>query len=129
MDWSKVKYFRKSEFECSCGCGESPMNEEFIKLLDELREEFKSPIYITSGYRCPAHNKKIGGVSDSYHTKGVAVDIHIYGVNAYNLLKLALSKFDGIGISQKGGVGSRFIHLDKGTLTDGTKNRPAVWSY
>lgn len=32
---------------------------------------------VTSGYRCPALNKEIGGVRNSQHTKGQAVDISI----------------------------------------------------
>lgn len=30
---------------------------------------------VSSGYRCPAHNKAVGGVADSAHTRGYAADI------------------------------------------------------
>ena len=45
------------------------------RVLDPLRERWQSPIYITSGYRCPALNRKVGGVENSYHTRGMAADI------------------------------------------------------
>lgn len=44
-------------------------------LLDPLREKWGKPIIVTSGYRCPALNKAIGGATNSQHTKGEAVDI------------------------------------------------------
>ena len=45
------------------------------KVLDPLREKWGKPIVVTSGYRCPALNKAIGGATNSQHTKGEAVDI------------------------------------------------------
>lgn len=35
--------------------------------LDTIREGYGKPIIINSGYRCPALNKAVGGVADSYH--------------------------------------------------------------
>lgn len=44
-------------------------------LLDPLREAWKSPIKVTSGYRCAALNKAVGGSSRSAHLYGYAADI------------------------------------------------------
>lgn len=44
-------------------------------VLDRIRERWQSPIYINSGYRCPALNRKVGGVENSYHVRGMAADI------------------------------------------------------
>lgn len=44
-------------------------------LLDPLREAWKSPIRVTSGYRCAALNKAVGGSSTSAHLYGYAADI------------------------------------------------------
>ena len=44
-------------------------------LLDPLREAWKSPIRVTSGYRCAALNKAVGGSSTSAHLYGCAADI------------------------------------------------------
>jgi hypothetical protein len=44
-------------------------------LLDQIREEYKHPIKVTSGARCQAHNQKIGGAPKSAHVSGEAVDL------------------------------------------------------
>jgi uncharacterized protein YcbK (DUF882 family) len=36
-------------------------------MLEEIRTHFDRPIHILSGYRCPAHNKAVGGAPDSQH--------------------------------------------------------------
>jgi len=43
--------------------------------LDRAREFFGGPIVLTCGYRSPDHNAEIGGVPDSAHTKGMAIDV------------------------------------------------------
>ncbi|NUF48726.1 D-Ala-D-Ala carboxypeptidase family metallohydrolase [Gilliamella sp. ESL0250] len=42
--------------------------------LELVRKVLGKPIIITSGYRCSALNSRVGGVSTSAHTKGLAVD-------------------------------------------------------
>ena len=44
-------------------------------LLDPLRDIIGEPIYINSGYRCDALNKKVGGAKTSQHRIGCAADI------------------------------------------------------
>ena len=44
--------------------------------LELVRQALGKPIVITSGYRCPLLNARVGGVSTSAHTKGLAVDFH-----------------------------------------------------
>ena len=44
--------------------------------LELVRQALGKPIIITSGYRCPALNARVGGVSTSAHTRGLAVDFH-----------------------------------------------------
>ena len=52
------------------------MNLEILmEQLDKIREKWGSPLYINSGYRCPALNAAVGGVKTSQHQLGVAVDI------------------------------------------------------
>lgn len=46
------------------------------KVLDPLREKYGKPIIVTSGYRCPALNKAVGGSPTSDHMRGCAADIH-----------------------------------------------------
>ena len=52
-----------------------------LKKLTELRGIIEKPVYITSGYRCPEYNHKVGGVVNSYHLIGLAVDIKVKDIN------------------------------------------------
>ena len=45
------------------------------KVLDPLREAWGKPITVTSGYRCAALNKAVGGSGTSHHLRGMAADI------------------------------------------------------
>lgn len=45
------------------------------KVLDPLREAWGKPIAVTSGYRCAALNKAVGGSATSHHCKGLAADL------------------------------------------------------
>ena len=48
--------------------------------LEVLRERAGTPIRINSGYRSPQLNRKIGGVANSNHLTGCAVDIRVNGM-------------------------------------------------
>lgn len=50
-----------------------------LKVLQPLREAIGEPLTISSGYRCPALNKAVGGVCNSQHVAGQAADIAIGG--------------------------------------------------
>ena len=45
------------------------------KIFQPIREHFNTPIYVSSGYRSSALNKKIGGAKNSQHLTGEAMDI------------------------------------------------------
>lgn len=49
------------------------------KIFQPIREHFGVPIYISSGYRSAALNKKIGGSKNSQHLTGEAIDIDMDG--------------------------------------------------
>ena len=61
------KNFNRKEFECPCGCGVNRVSPGLITKLQELREKLGKPIEVTSGVRCEAENKRIGGYSNSPH--------------------------------------------------------------
>ena len=44
-------------------------------VLDPLREAWRRPIHVNSGYRCPELNRAVGGAPGSQHMKGEAADI------------------------------------------------------
>lgn len=47
------------------------------QVLEPLRSYANQPITISSGYRCKALNKVVGGARNSQHMTGEAADIHI----------------------------------------------------
>ena len=47
--------------------------------LQPLRDAWGDSIYISSGYRCPELNKKVGGSSTSSHCEGCAADLYVKG--------------------------------------------------
>ena len=51
------------------------MLRELATLLEKIRERWKKPIYVNSGYRCKELNKLVGGSPTSQHVKGQAADI------------------------------------------------------
>ena len=51
------------------------LTELTSKILEPLRIAWGSPLKVTSGYRCDALNRAVGGVSTSAHRLGYAVDI------------------------------------------------------
>ena len=51
--------------------------------LDPLRELIGGPIVVTSGYRCPQLNQKVGGSDTSFHLLGQAADIRPLDMDRY----------------------------------------------
>lgn len=84
--WDNVKYFKQSEFACKCGCGFDSIDLRLVKICDEIREHFNSPMIITSGCRCANHNSKVGGVQGSRHVLAKAVDFYIQNVSISDIM-------------------------------------------
>ena len=59
-----LRHFSTVEFRCKCGCGVGmeKMDADLLQMLDEARELAGIPFPLSSAYRCPKHNKAIGGV-------------------------------------------------------------------
>ena len=49
------------------------------KILDPIREDWGSPIIVSSGYRCPELNKAVGGANTSGHQYGYCADLQVKG--------------------------------------------------
>jgi len=115
-------YFDLNEFDSPDipGSGEE-MKQSTLNLLDECRAEAGIAFIVTSGYRSEGHNKKVGGVNGSSHTKGYAVDISCKsGSDRYKVVKAAIKVgFNRIGVS------GNFIHLDN----DPDKTPNVIWTY
>ena len=78
--------------------------------MQEARNRLGKPIRITSAYRSPAYNKRIGGVSNSTHVRFNALDLVTDKPAALYLLLLDLRR-EGLF---KGGLGlyRSFVHID-----------------
>ncbi len=125
------KHFNLVEFDCRCGKCTSDMNHEFINILDEMRENLGFPLRVSSGYRCGPYNEEVSSSGfKGPHTTGKAVDILIWGGSAVELITLAMNHpaITGFGISQRGDISKRFIHLDA-LLAEPHRPRPHVWTY
>ena len=101
-------YFNLSEFTCPC-CKRVMLHPLLLEKLEQLRKIIERPIHITSGYRCFAYNRKVGGVANSYHCIGLAADIKVKDINLIELLEICENiDFPGIGFYEK----KNFLHLD-----------------
>jgi uncharacterized protein YcbK (DUF882 family) len=97
--------------------------QELAKNLQVLRDEVKKPIKITSGFRDPSFNKKIGGAIQSRHITGQAADLKIEGYTPKQVASI-IEKLIAAGKMKQGGLGiySTWIHYDvRGTKARWTK--------
>lgn len=62
------------------------MRKLCINILEPARMALGQPIQITSGYRSPALNRHVGGVSNSAHLYGRAADIYLPSMTYYKAL-------------------------------------------
>lgn len=88
--WDEIEYFDKSEFACKCGryCNGYPaeMSEKLVRTADKVRKHFGAPITVSSGLRCATHNANVGGVSNSRHKTGKAMDFCVRGKSSATVL-------------------------------------------
>jgi len=106
------EHFNRSEFACKCGCGFDTIDTETLKVLEEIRAHFNSPVKITSGCRCAAYNKKVGGKKHSQHLRGRAADIQVNGFSSD-----AVKLYAEFIMHRRGGIGryNTFTHIDTRT--------------
>ena len=101
--------FRVREFACTDGSDPIFVDSELVTVLQKIRSHFGKPITITSAYRTPTRNDKVGGATYSYHLYGMAADIKISGVSPAKVAAYAETI-----LKNKGGVGiyATFTHID-----------------
>lgn len=115
------RFFTAREFECAAHCGDclGKMDEKLLNMLDAARKKAGIPFVITSGYRCPARNKQVGGVENSAHTRGMAADISCTdSKQRYTILNALLA----VGF-QRVELGDTWLHVD----VDMTKPHPCIF--
>ena len=65
------------------------VDDDLVELLQQIRDHFRAPVIINSGYRSPARDQAVGGVDGSQHTKGTAADIVVRGVSPLEVAQYA----------------------------------------
>jgi zinc D-Ala-D-Ala carboxypeptidase len=115
--WSKVpksawrwKSFSPQEIACK-GTGSIAINEAAIDKLQALRDKLGRPLLLTSAYRSPEHNKRVGGAKNSQHMLGIAFDVRMENQDPQKFEAAARAVgFTGFGYYPKQG----FMHIDTG---------------
>lgn len=119
-------HFSVGELRCP-HCGAMHMNRRFMEVIELIREDYGKPMVVTSAYRCPEYNDEISNTGlNGPHTTGRAMDIHVYGADALNLLHWSMYHgITGVGVNQTGNYEKRFVHLDQIE----NEHRPWIWTY
>lgn len=88
---AQKSHFSASELMCPCcGVGADKMSPNMLRMAEEIREENGgNPMIVSSAYRCAKHNDEVGGVANSHHLYGQAMDVHINGVPASTIVAQA----------------------------------------
>ena len=110
-------HFNISEFRCKCGREHETLNDpELIEKLEKLYAALNcSKIIVTSGYRCAAHDKNVGGSGTGQHTLGKAADICCYGQDGQPISsKIVCCKAQDIGFTGIANITAAYIytHVD-----------------
>lgn len=103
------EHFSRSEFSCRCNCGFDTVDAELLNVLEEIRSHFNAPVKITSGCRCEAYNKTVGGKKYSQHLFGRAADIQVEYKGP-----IFVAEYAEYVMPNTGGIGryTTFTHLD-----------------
>jgi hypothetical protein len=92
--WDGIRYWTREEFRCKCGgkyCDGFPVepDQTLVELVDDLRADAGRPGRPSSGLRCSTWNSIQGGVANSRHMTGKALDFCIEGLTGSQLLARA----------------------------------------
>lgn len=115
--WDGIKYFTKDEFACKCKqygkayCNGYPVepSQKLVKLAEKVRTHFNAPITVSSGIRCKQHNINQGGVSNSRHTLGTAVDFSVRGKTAAQVLAYVKTLSE---VAYCYAINNEYVHMD-----------------
>lgn len=110
---NKYKYFSDNEI--------IGLDSKLVEMLDKARNIAGVPFKLNSGFRTPEQNKKAGGVKDSAHMTGKAVDIAC--TSDSNRWKI-ITALQSVGFNRIG-IAATFVHAD----IDTTKSASVIWLY
>ena len=103
------EHFRVREFACKDGSDVVFVSDGLVQVLEAMRMHFANEVIVTSGYRTPAYNKKVGGSAYSRHQYGVAADVTVSGVEPRDAAAYAETLLPGTGCI---GLYKSYVHID-----------------
>lgn len=111
--WDEIEYISRDEpyIACPCGkCGGFPAEprERLIRAADAVRRHFHAPLIPTSTVRCPEHNNAVGGVKNSRHLEGRAMDFVVKGKGSAEVLTFVKT----LGPSYAYAIDDSAVHMD-----------------
>lgn len=120
--WDGIQYFTRTECRCKCGgkyCNGYPaeMSETTMRMADEIRRRAGVPLNNNSALRCQRWNAEQGGVANSNHMTGHAIDLAPIGGNiSVSRLQEIAEEVQQEMIPGRGGLGKyRWgVHVDDG---------------
>jgi len=85
------------------------LKPELVEMLDKARGLAGIPFVINSGYRTKEHNAEVGGVENSSHTKGLAVDLRARNSTEHYLITKSLLE---VGFKRISRIYPSHVHCD-----------------
>lgn len=111
-DYQISPHFKLREFQSKDGADKVLISDELLAKLEELRAYGGFVITVNSGYRSAAHNKKVGGASNSSHTRGLAADIKVKKDGSYLSADLICALCQTLGFDGVAYINGLSVHLD-----------------
>ena len=110
------KHTKVREMACKDGTDKVLVDEKLMEMIEKLFSTLKCTKYIiSSGYRTPSHDKKVGGNGKGQHTLGKAVDACFYGADGKIISAKEVSCIaQDLGFKGIANINNKYqyIHLD-----------------
>ena len=136
------KYFTPEEFSCDCVKGydipnpcngytatqygtDPNLSPRLLEVLNAVREALGLPIIITCGTRCTSSNNFWGGVPDSCHRFGDAIDCYCAGMDIVEFAFYIANNYPDIGCRVYPNQG--FLHIEVNTSLSGVFNQESYY--
>ncbi|MGR3760641.1 YcbK family protein [Roseobacteraceae bacterium NS-SX3] len=88
------------------------MNAKAVSAMEVLEQSVGHKLKVTSAYRSPEHNERVGGAKHSQHTHGKAFDVDVTGMSIEQRKELIMQAraagFSGVGVYENS------LHFDVG---------------